>query len=89
MTRRPAIKPGDLVRLSKKGKQANYPWPDNVTVVVTEVRGDGIDRRSIIYGRTQINGTVYVVNAYRHHLWYTGKNIFKTQKKVRVLNSKR
>lgn len=89
MRKRPAIKRGDLVRLSKKGKRANYPWPPNVTMVVTEVEGDGIEYNSIIHCRSIIAGKVWRVDAYREHLWFTGRNIFKTRRIVRVLNSKK
>ena len=89
MRKRPAVKRGDLVRLSKKGKKANYPWPPNVTMVVTEVEGDGVEQKSIIHCRAEFRGKVWRIDAYRMHLWFTGKNIFRTRRMVRVLNSKK
>jgi len=87
MRKRPEVKRGDIVRLSKKGKKANYPWPENVTMVVTEVDGDGVDSSSIVHCRAVIHNKVWQIQAYRHHLWFAKKNLFHSRRIVRVLNS--
>jgi len=89
MNRRPRIKPGDIVKFSKKGKLADYPWPDNLTMIVTEVSGfDSTDSDCLIHCRAVIDGRSETIQAYRHHLWFTGKNVRDMKRSVRVLNSK-
>jgi len=85
MILRPTLRAGDVVRLSKKGKEASYPWPNDITLVVTKVEGDGVERRSVIHCRAIINDIAYEFKAYRHHLWKTGTNVF--EKTSRVINS--
>lgn len=90
MKRRPHIKLGDIVRFSKKGKRADYPWPDNITMIVIEIEGfDSSSSDCPINCRAVIDGRSEIIQTYRHHLWFTGKNIADMKKSVRVLNFKK
>ena len=86
--RRPKIKPGDIVRFSKKGKEANYPWPDNIKMIVTDIDtpADSREARCLVKCRAVIDGKSTTIAAYRHHLWFTGKNLSEV-KKTKVMNS--
>ena len=81
---RPELRPGDVVKLSKKGKSYSRTFPKNSTLVVSDVSGDGIDRSSIITCRVEVNGEYESHKFYRSELWSTGKNVF--ERAVRVLN---
>lgn len=87
--RRPPLRPGDIVKFSKKGKQADYPWPDNTTMIVTRTNRliSSRDSYCMLRCRTIINGKPEFIMAYRHHLWFTGQNIVDAKKKTRVMNS--
>ena len=84
MSIRPAIRAGDVVKLSKKGRSFSRTFPKNSPLVVSDVYGDGIDRESILTCRVEINGRYESYKFYRSQLWRTGKNVF--DKAVRVLN---
>ena len=73
---RPQIRPGDVVKLSKKGRAYNRTFPKNSTLVVSCVDGDGIERASIITCRIIIGNTVEQHKFYRSELWATGVNVF-------------
>lgn len=84
---RPALKAGDVVKLSRKGKTHPRLFPKNSTLVVSNVDGDGVDRSSIITCRVEVSNGFEYYKFYRSELWLTGKNVF--QKPVRVLNFNR
>lgn len=83
---RPALKAGDVVKLSKKGKTHPRLFPKNSALVVSDVNGDGVDRSSIITCRIEVDGEFRYHKFYRSELWSTRRNVFKKQ--VRVLNFK-
>lgn len=73
---RPALKVGDVVKLSKKGRVHPRMFPRDSTLVVSHVRGDGIDRTSVVTCRIEVNGVFKQVQFYRSELWSTGANAF-------------
>jgi hypothetical protein len=74
---RPRIRIGDIVKLSKKGKQFPRSFPINSTMVVSDIiTGDGIDRSTTIKCRIKTGETFEYVSFYRSELWSTGKNAF-------------
>jgi hypothetical protein len=76
MKKRPLLKKGDIVRFSKKGKQADYPWANNITMIVKRIKYLSLsDFDCLIECRATMDGEPVYIQAYRHHLWYTGKNI--------------
>lgn len=76
MNVRPALKVGDIVKLSKKGRQHSRTFPTDTTMVVSSVKGDGVDRSSVITCRIQVDGEFEHRSFYRSELWSTGKNAF-------------
>jgi len=56
MQNRPKIKIGDIVKLSKKGKNYRRRFDKSTTLIVSEVSGDGIDHSSIVSCRLKIDG---------------------------------
>jgi hypothetical protein len=73
---RPHIKIGDIVKLSKKGKTYSRTFPKDSTLVVCNIDGDGIDRKSIIRCRVANDGNFEHHTFYRSELWSTGISIF-------------
>ena len=73
---RPTIKIGDLVKLSKKGKQYPREFPKDKVMLVAHVEGDGSDRTSIITCRVEIEDGYKFYRFYRSELWYCRTNAF-------------
>ncbi len=74
---RPAVKIGDIVKLSKRGRRCPRAFPSNSTMVVSDIIGDGVDRSSLITCRLVISDEFEHHKFYRSKLWATGKNAFK------------
>ena len=77
MKLRPALHVGDIVKLSKKGRRYARSFPLNSTMVVSEVKGDGIDRASLVTCRLKVGDEFKHHAFYRSELWATGQNAFK------------
>ena len=78
--KRPQIKIGDVVKLSKFGKQFAGDIPLNATMIVTKIAGDGIDRTSCIVVRLG----KYEFEFRRNELWKTGFNINDTELELSI-----
>jgi len=77
MKTRPAIRIGDVVKLSKKGKVHPRSFPRNSTLVVSHVEGDGVERASLVTCRVDREGIFEHHKFYRSELWTTGLNVFE------------
>lgn len=77
MRLRPAIKVGDIVKLSKKGRRHPRNFPSTSTMVVSGIQGDGIDRSSLVTCRLVVDDKFEHHKFYRSELWATGKSAFK------------
>jgi hypothetical protein len=79
MNKRPELKIGDIVKLSKRGRSFSRPFPTNSSMVVCgiEQNENSSDRMAIIKCKLKVNGETKVFNFYRAELWYTQKNIFE------------
>jgi len=77
MKTRPAIRIGDVVKLSKKGKSHPRTFAKNATLVVSHIDGDGIERSSVITCRIEVEGGFEQHKFYRSELWTTGLNVFE------------
>lgn len=83
MRKRPALKPGDVCRFSKKHKSRGNRYLSSKwhkSFVVMEVGGDGSDGRTRVRVMDVVKGyrnKTYVHNfsVRRRELWYTGYNI--------------
>lgn len=89
MDNRPALREGDVVKLSKKGRDYPRQFPKGSTLVVSSVNGDGIDRSSIITCRIEISNGFQQYKFYRSELWFTGVNAFTGTKDVPNINDGR
>ena len=74
--KRPKLKPGDLVKLSKKGKIYPRSFLTNSTMVVCKIEGDGIELYSVITCRVKVGERYEKRKFYRSELWKTGVNVF-------------
>jgi len=79
---RPRLKIGDIVKLSKKGRNFGRRFPKDSTLVVSDILGDGIDQSSRITCRVEIKGAYQHVQFYRSELWSTGANAFTGAKNL-------
>lgn len=73
---RPTIRVGDVVKLSKKGREFPREFPIKSTMVVSNVYGDGIDYYSVITCRISYGNELVYHKFYRSELWTTGINVF-------------
>ena len=73
---RPALKAGDVVKLSKKGRTYPRKFSKDSTLVVSNILGDGTDRSSVVTCRVKIDGLFQQIKFYRSELWSTGANAF-------------
>lgn len=73
---RPALKAGDVVKLSKKGKAHPRKFHKGSTLVVSDILGNGSERSSVVTCRVKIDGSFQQVKFYRSELWSTGANAF-------------
>lgn len=75
MPKRPALKVGDVVRLSKRAKKTCKLYA-NSTMVVEKVSGDGSEGRLVVKCCTFSHGKfIGVANFLRLQLWATGYNV--------------
>lgn len=94
MRKRPEIRQGDLVKLTKNavairvalGHQCN---PKD-SFVVTGLDGNGSEAMTMVTCRgLSEEGVPFYVEFYRKELWYSGHNIFEPKKtKIRLLQSR-
>ena len=73
--KRPQIKIGDVVRISRKGIKYHRRLVDKTLVVITIKSGDGVDGTSRIKCMVESAKHHEFHTFYRGHLWYTGHNI--------------
>ena len=80
MKKRPTLKCGDVVKLSKKARSID--WPRNAPVIVISVSGNGDEKYDVV--RCKPRGTYTMpISLYRYELWKTGYNAFdKTTEKI-------
>ena len=76
MKTRPVIKIGDVVKLSKKGKQHPRTFSKYSSLIVSNILGDSVEGSSIITCRVDNNGIYEHHKFYRSELWATGLNAF-------------
>lgn len=77
MKMRPRLRPGDVVKLSKKGKIYTREFPMRTTLVVSDiVEGDGAEKSSVISCRTEVNREFRFYKFFRSELWHAGINVF-------------
>jgi hypothetical protein len=80
MVRRPVLKVGDVVRLSKKGCKTysyGYAHLHNRTMIVAKVIGDGYTKQSLVVCHIPpVNGSEGSKKSFsRRALWATGYNV--------------
>lgn len=85
MKKRPSLKPGDVVRASKK---ANSTLKRVGAMTVIEVPSDSTDGRSKIKVAITSKWGVSTMILRRHELWYTGYNIADRGKSFSVRKGK-
>jgi hypothetical protein len=78
---RPSLHIGDIVKLSKKGRMFPRTFSKHVSMVVTEILGDGKDHASVITCKIKHKGQSKYHSFYRSELWYTGKKVSQKIKK--------
>jgi len=73
MKKRPALKKGDVCRLSKKARRVLYTFA-KYTFVVNSFRGDSSEGRTKIKCVYVDGMRTYTVTLKRNQLWFTGRN---------------
>lgn len=80
---RPKLRIGDVVKLSKRGREALKPsrfYNSKTNMLVLEVSGDGQDRFDEIICKVTCDGKPTFLSFHRKELWATGYNIYENVK---------
>ena len=81
MKRRPTLKKGDLVKLTKKSvhlrKFIGINWSSKTSLIVIDLDGDGSEFNTMVTCCVKLNGKTHHRDFLRRELWYSGFNIFE------------